>query len=1086
MKRAMLEIIATGSASTVADLKLYTSCTLLAVLHNVPDTALDGCIAWLVENQFVQRQIVGDEGGGERLAPTQLGLACLASSVSPDESLVMLNELRTARRGLILDSDLHLVYQVCRVFFSLKTILTRFLTPIQITPTYVADQMTQIDWLHYLTLWEELSESQKRVGEAVGVEERFLVRAMKGTVTTTAPRQQRQMAIHRRFYTALALHDLMNEVRLSRVAETYKMNKGALQSLQQQTATFAGMVTIFCQRLGWNTLYVLLEHFQSRLQFGVQLELCELMRLPSMDSDSARLLYDTGLTSVASVATASPENIEVLLKNARPFEGTGEKKLDEALPDGRTLVAEARKLLQLELGVRIQWADQKIETEGPAPQEPAPIPSSSTPLATEASSRQASLVRFSTPVLAGNAHLLSPVENISRPACSQRRISTPLPAAPAPISFAKSSTKSNSAKENKKPPADITPDMFQESSMEVSMPSQHHSPLSKAVESLRLCDERQADDNGSFIFDSIQTPNFAACAEKLAPVTEQRPPPVIVPSTKCLKRRVSFDTSSFLMEATPPIPAAQQQQSSRISTRKRSKLSTPPRQSLSPSIASSSMSNSDDSSMIPSSAPPSTQLEVNEVTNLTKLKALIREQKRHRSDCLAVHLYKEKNAVLGLAVAWSTDRVHYIRTREHFDSPLDHGQLGVIQSWLEALTTEESDRTELIIYDIRSTTRDLRSLFPPKVVNRLPLRDVDLCHWILDPAGPPATLQKLAKLCSQRSSPSRASHRGRDKTLHECRSLLDIHEHLRSRLTEEKLWKALVDVEMPAASIMLRMEETGMAFDRPYCESILQLLRQRLKEMEETAHRLAGRPFSLTSTKEVGRVVKELNLCVDENRPPTSFINPLKKKVQPPALITTKASLVKLGRLHPLPRIIVEYRKVSAIVQTILCPLLQAATFHWNGQERIAGECEFRHVTGRVNIVQPNLQHIPRPFALSDGRSVNVRTSFCSVPGSTLLSADYSQLELRILAHLSGDRGLCAILSRPDGDVFRRIALTWKGKSREADVTDEERQQAKQICYGLVYGMGCKTLADQLEVGEEEAQSFMESFHATYPGGIAD
>lgn len=116
-----------------------------------------------------------------------------------------------------------------------------------------------------------------------------------------------------------------------------------------------GMVTVFCHRLGWNTMHVLLEHFQSRLQFGVQLELCQLMRLPSMDSHSARLLYDAGLTNISSVATASPENVEVLLKNARPFE----EKLGETIADGRTLVAEARKMLQLELGVRIDWNETK-------------------------------------------------------------------------------------------------------------------------------------------------------------------------------------------------------------------------------------------------------------------------------------------------------------------------------------------------------------------------------------------------------------------------------------------------------------------------------------------------------------------------------------------------------------------------------------------------------------------------------------------------------------------------------------------------------------------------------------------------------
>ena len=87
----------------------------------------------------------------------------------------------------------------------------------QITPTYVSDQLSQIDWLHYLKLWEDLGENHKRVGQAVGVEERFLIRAMKGTVSLSTPRQSRQMAVHRRFYTALALNDLINEVPLSKV-----------------------------------------------------------------------------------------------------------------------------------------------------------------------------------------------------------------------------------------------------------------------------------------------------------------------------------------------------------------------------------------------------------------------------------------------------------------------------------------------------------------------------------------------------------------------------------------------------------------------------------------------------------------------------------------------------------------------------------------------------------------------------------------------------------------------------------------------------------------------------------------------------
>lgn len=97
-----------------------------------------------------------------------------------------------------------------------------------------------------------------------------------------------------------------------------------------------------------------------------------------------------------------------------------------------------------------------------------------------------------------------------------------------------------------------------------------------------------------------------------------------------------------------------------------------------------------------------------------------------------------------------------------------------------------------------------------------------------------------------------------------------------------------------------------------------------------------------------------------------------------------------------------------------------------------------------------------------------------------MISADYSQLELRILAHLSSDPGLCSILNKSDGDVFRTIASAWKGKSAD-QVTSEERQHAKQICYGVIYGMGNKSLADQLEIDEDEALIFAESFHKSYP-----
>lgn len=724
------------------------------------------------------------------------------------------------------------------------------------------------------------------------------------------------------------------------------------------------MVTIFCHRLGWNTLYVLLEHFQSRLLFGVQLELCDLMRLPSMLSHTARLLYDAGLTNVSSVATAAAENIEVLLKNACPFKSAKEteeaKKLGETDINARDLVAEARKLLQLELGVKIQWGDQIKD-----------VPTSSQP--TQEKFKRPSLVPvvFPSPIVKSKS---------AKSSCSNSPLaSTPiLEETPILQKTITPPVKLKSAvKENVKP-ADITPDMFAESSFNSSSHSfavetLHQSPTDQAViqvpprtprtktaaflESLRLSDDE--------LFDTIRTPPFAACAEKLAPVTEK-------PLEKYLKRRVPTDDISFL-DATPP-----SHQSIGKVANKKSKPSTTLASPIqthsdcgSPLVLSFS---SDDSSIIPSSLPV-TKFKINEITTSSRLELFIKESVRQ--NCLAISVYKEKNAIMGLAVAWSCLSVNYVQLRERFDSNLDLAKVSKLKSMLQAIIRL---KVEFIVYDTRSTTKDLRSLFH-HLINEMLFRDVDLCQWLLEPSNSPVSLQKLARVYSQQGSPTK-TYRGREKVLYECCSLLDIFHQVKQRLQKCELLQSFIELEMPLVMLMLRMEEIGMAFDRSGCESVLQILREHLKLVEEAAHRLAGRPFSLTSSKEISKVIASLNLCIEEKHP-QSFINPLKKKYQPPSV--AKASLVKLGRVHPLPKLVVEFRKVSAIVQTIICPLLQASTFHVDGIERVAGECEFRNVTGRVNIVQPNLQHIPRPFSLSDGRMINVRTAFHAVPGDFII-----------------------------------------------------------------------------------------------------
>jgi DNA polymerase theta len=138
-------------------------------------------VKFLEQNEFIRLQTLDVDQGGLRYVATQLGLACLSSSLSPDEGLTVFTELQKARKCFVLENELHIIYQV--------------------VPIYAAVGWPNLDWMNYLSLWESLSSDVKRVGELVGVEERFLVRAMRGTVNTQIASQARTLAIHQRFYT---------------------------------------------------------------------------------------------------------------------------------------------------------------------------------------------------------------------------------------------------------------------------------------------------------------------------------------------------------------------------------------------------------------------------------------------------------------------------------------------------------------------------------------------------------------------------------------------------------------------------------------------------------------------------------------------------------------------------------------------------------------------------------------------------------------------------------------------------------------------------------------------------------------------
>ncbi|KAK2489134.1 hypothetical protein MC885_000815 [Smutsia gigantea] len=309
MIRAILEIIVGGVASTSEDMQTYASCTFLAASmkerkqgiqknqDSVQLGAVEACVMWLLESEFIQITESSDGTKGRVYHPTHLGLATLSSSLSPTDTLDIFADLQRAMKGFVLENDLHIVYLVTPMF----------------------EDWTVIDWYRFFCLWEKLPTSMKRVAELVGVEEGFLARCVKGKVVARTDRQHRQMAIHKRFFTSLVLLDLISEVPLKEINQKYGCSRGQIQSLQQSAAVYAGMITVFSNRLGWHNMELLLSQFQKRLTFGIQRELCDLVRVSLLNAQRARFLYAFGFLTVADLARANIAEVETALKNAVPF-----------------------------------------------------------------------------------------------------------------------------------------------------------------------------------------------------------------------------------------------------------------------------------------------------------------------------------------------------------------------------------------------------------------------------------------------------------------------------------------------------------------------------------------------------------------------------------------------------------------------------------------------------------------------------------------------------------------------------------------------------------------------------------------------
>jgi DNA polymerase-1 len=292
---------------------------------------------------------------------------------------------------------------------------------------------------------------------------------------------------------------------------------------------------------------------------------------------------------------------------------------------------------------------------------------------------------------------------------------------------------------------------------------------------------------------------------------------------------------------------------------------------------------------------------------------------------------------------------------------------------------------------------------------------------------------------------------------------LRLHRELSSRLAREPaLEKVLDEIEMPLLPVLARMERNGTYIDAKMLAKQSGELEKKMRELEQQVFAVAGEEFNLGSTQQLGAILFEkLQIPVLKKTP----------KGQPS---TAEPVLAELAHNYELPALIMQYRGMAKLKNTYTdkLPLMidpASGRVHTSYQQAVAA-------TGRLSSSDPNLQNIP--IRSEEGR--RIRQAFVAGKGNKIIAADYSQIELRIMAHLSGDKGLLDAFAA-GADIHRATAAeVFEVQPDQVDA--EQRRRAKAINFGLIYGMSAFGLAKQLAIPRADAQTYIERYFARYPG----
>ncbi|KAH7644189.1 dna polymerase theta-like protein [Dermatophagoides farinae] len=1155
--RAVLEVIANEMVKNIDDIHVYLGCTffrncplnLLGSQTNMEkDEIINECIRMVLDKlktyEFIyihssEANNSEEKSDDSRINVTDLGRAVISSGVSPSDGQFIYEELKRFRTKLSLLTDLHLVYQT--------------------TPVYIINQLPDIDWHHYLNLYERWDKNTRHIAKLIGISEHFICIQ----VSTSGMKTSTQAQIHRRFYASLALFELIEEVPMWKVQQKYNLDKGILQSLQQQASTFAGMLSTFCQRLEWKTLAKLFEEFQPRLSFGVQLDLIDLVRIPCINSMIARQLHSKGYEDISSLIQLKPKDIEIALMTSKDLIPDGNNDPNEAriylstldctitiAELSKMIIKEARMLKEKEIGQKISF-DNEIES-GSTVNSPASIVNDDLP-PPEQEKEQA----FSKPTL--KIQRSNESMDMMEPDGNNKRIKTDHSLTSndyIEVPIEEDSSSGSSLPSSSTPNANKQP---QSNSIQPSSPKSDTSTFfddeddDELLEGLSLIISKTKDDQGT-----NKTVMMPESSKSLSMSTMSIDEDIEL--LQMLEQQEQQDSSED--------PESHSQSSSVNTIESKDEAdrflqSLADNEIINPPLLHESNVTVDNFELITIENGQSCQdflariFPENDNNQIVALYFRFEQRKNQNKQrtmivlkpgdqCLSTQ-QQPSDEPLGFRLRNSSDlylvglyvtklnqkQIYYINGHEALEF--------LRQNWFTHLSnvvlgTESTNTIRFVCHDVKQAVRCFYDVFNfdwTFISYRIEWNDATVATWLLDPESQQYNIDSIRI----KDLPKWAMNHQLDIDYFNridkyrqilintkrypfgCQSLQDVDYLLKIlilfnlvyglliRLREQNLYKSYRLIEIPSRICISVMESNPTKVDREYMNQLEDTIQDLISRIETKIFATVGRSFNLNSPDQIAKILysQEMGLISSyfnvTTSSPGSSSKRLSTKTSLPKITpvtrkpsTSKMALMRLqesvGKKSHLPTMIIEWRRLNhALTNSIM-----TINRHWhlrNNDSFIYGNCCEWTATGRIAMYDPNLINLDNDFEIKshlndaikndDVKStlIHIRRMIISPDNYELVTADYCQLELRILAHFSKDTNLVKVLNNIDVDVFKSIAASWKQISID-QVDYETRQQAKQICYGIIYGMGDESLAQKLEITREEAAEYKQSFFQRY------